>query len=239
MPTILVTRPQKQANMLADLLRQMGYNCVISSLLTLAPTHTPMPSSPPPEAVMITSSNVFDFAPNLSSLTSLPCFCVGKRTAESARLAGFNNVYYTSSDGQVLAALISETLPASAHIMHIAARDIASAGQHALLESGYNVTIWPVYQADTANILTTEAQALINNGAIDAVMLFSARTAETFGQLLRRNGLEGCGQRMFCLGLSEATLAPLAGLTWRGMAAALVPTEESMIECLKQHCPIA
>ncbi|MDX2027921.1 MAG: uroporphyrinogen-III synthase [Alphaproteobacteria bacterium] len=242
MVNILITRPQAASEKLAQELGRAGYDGVIEPLLTIVPSALPMPDAENPQAVMITSGNVFEVLDkdSIENLLPLPCFCVGPRTADKARDFGFRDVRHSDSDGTALAQLIGESLAEkTSPILHIAAQDIDSGGQDELQRLGYQVAIWPLYVALAAGQLSGGTTSLLAQRKIDAVLVFSVRTAETLVALLKQRGLEACCESLTAIGLSESVAEALRVLRWRSLAAAPEPSEESVIACLRQLHPVS
>ena len=238
MTTVLITRPQKQADELAWLLREMGYVATTSPLLSITPTETPAPPHESVGAVMFTSGNALDVPADYSDLTDLPCFCVGATTARLARARHFTNVIYSQGDGAILATLITEKLTTPQKILHIAGRDVTSAAHDVLRDRGYPTVPWTVYQADAATEFTPAALEALQNHKVTAALLYSPRTATTLVKLLSGNGLSDYTANITAIGISEAACAPLSSLTWSKVVASPLPNEEFILQCLKQHCPV-
>jgi uroporphyrinogen-III synthase len=242
MPSVLLTRPQKDSEQAARRLTQLGYECVIEPLLTIRPVSTPAPALDNPQAVMITSAHALDCLDRAvcasAGLLRLPCFCVGPASGAAAEAFGFASVHETAGDGGQLAQKIRQTLDAkNGDILHIAGRDIDSKGRDELERSGYAVRIWVVYAADLAEALSPATVGLWREQKLDAALLFSTRTAATLKTLVLRHGLEACCAGVIALGISEAVLTALDGLSWRRLDAAPSPTEDAVFQRLQTLLP--
>lgn len=242
MPSVLITRPQTAAEFLAQQLQDRGYEGVIEPMLHIQSTDMPQPDIADIQALMITSANALTALDigsyEVEGLLNIPCFCVGPRTAEKANLFGFRKTYNSSSDGEALAQLISQSLPNKKKaILHVAGRDTDSKAHDALQSLGFTVARWPIYQAVVATELNPYTIKRLREQRLDAVTVFSVRTAETLKALLLKHGLEACCQRLIAIGLSNAVRDVLAPLTWRDLVAAPQPTEESVLDCLTEILP--
>ncbi len=83
----------------------------------------PLPSGPF-DALLATSRHAFTQGPDLQRWGKrLPVFAVGRRTAEAARAAGFDDVRIGAGDGEGLATLVRLTLPRPARLLYLAGRD--------------------------------------------------------------------------------------------------------------------
>jgi len=240
MVSVLITRPQAVSLTLATELKRHGYMSFIEPMLKIVPAAGTLPNVNP-QAVMITSVNALDTiaADRIPNLLALPCFCVGARSSEKAKQFGFRHVKYSVGDGAELAQLISNTLTdKSRAILHIAGRDTASGAQDDLRQVGFEVAPWVVYTAQPVTTLTSETIKQLENQKLDAVLLFSKRSAETFVFLMKKHKLEAYCKTMAAIGLSKAVTAPLRSLKCRVLTSATIPSEDAMIECLKLTCPV-
>lgn len=244
MATVLLTRPRHASEALASELKHHGYDSVIEPLLVIEPLGTPMPDRTGLRAVMITSGNALEAGQGLAALFGLPCFCVGPRSAARAHALGFRDVHHAMADGVELARLIAAALPKAATdekppVLHICGQDVNSGAQDELARRGYRMIPWPVYAARPVEHLSETTADLLRQGKIDAVTVFSARTAATLKTLLQGRALEACCAGLAAIGLSEAVADALRPLPWKILAAAAAPTEEAMIASLKKICPVS
>ncbi|HEU0118327.1 MAG TPA: uroporphyrinogen-III synthase [Alphaproteobacteria bacterium] len=239
MATILLTRPQTVSAQLAKDLQRQGYKTIIEPLLTIAPTNIPRPATDA-QAVMITSSNTLaaleENNENVGDLLHRPCFTVGPRTKNRAEMFGFTNVQTTNGDSDDLAHFIASN--SKGPVLHIAGQDIDAKSHDALHNAAIEVSHWPVYTATPADTLSPHVISLIKKQEIDAVLLFSPRTAATLAKLISSNALEACCKSLIAIGLSEAVIDPLRPLNWRQLLAAPVPTEDAVITCLNAALPV-
>ena len=67
-------------------------------------------------------------------------------------------------------------------------------------------------------------------GAADAVLLFSARSAQVFADGLAKAGLSPAGLIAVCI--SEAAAKPLIGLAFKEIRIAQRPNQASLLDCL-------
>jgi uroporphyrinogen-III synthase len=240
MPSVLITRPAAASQALAESLQAHGYEAVIEPLLAIVTVPTPRPIEKT-EAVMITSGNAFEAlgARQIDDLLTLPCYCVGPRTAEKARAFGFRDVAATASDGVELARFIARARPGkSAPLLHICGRDVESKGAEELRKEGWRVVSWPVYMATPVPRFTPATKARLENKRLDAVAVFSPRSAQVLKTLLAESALEACCAGLAAICLSDAVAAELTPLPWRHLVAARAPTEDAVIACLEELCPV-
>jgi uroporphyrinogen-III synthase len=240
MVSVLITRPLAASEALAAELKREKYEPVIEPLLEIVPLAEPLPDVNV-QAVMITSPNSLDALagnPHVSRLFHLPCFCVGARTAAKAKEFGFLHVSHSSNDGRELAQLVVSSLTHNCRvILHICGRDVASTAQEELHKSSYQVTRWFVYTARKAVDFTPDTLKRFEKKKLDAVLVFSTRTADALAVLMTKHHLTGACKKMAAIGLSEAATGPLKPFSWQVLAHADMPSEDAMMECLKRICP--
>lgn len=244
MVTVLVTRPRTSSENFAQELKRHGYEGLIEPMLSIEALATPMPDIRGIQAMMITSGNALEALEagghTISELAGFPCFCVGPRTAEKARAAGFRDVHSAAGDGTELAQLIGGTLEGKGGpVLHISGQDIDSKAQDELARLGHKVVPWPVYIAEPSSNLAEPTIRLLEQRKLDAIVVFSVRTAQVLKALLAQNALEACCAGLTAIGLSETVAEALKPLPWRKLAVAARPTEEAVIECLKQTNPVS
>jgi uroporphyrinogen-III synthase len=241
MPSILLTRPQADSEHLAHQIAKLGYDGAIEPLLSILPVVTPRPDIANLQAVMLTSAHALDFLDRAQAETlfNYTCFCVGAHTAAAAELFGFQKTLTAAGDGSALANQMKQTLnPKAGAILHIAGRDTDSRGREELLQAGFAVRPWITYVAETSQALSATTLRLLHARQLDAVLLFSTRTAETLTHLIRHHNVETCCETMIALGISEAVRKALSPLPWRLTEAAPLPTEDAMLERLQKLLPI-
>lgn len=244
MVSVLITRPQASAEFLAYELQLRGYAGIIEPLLSIVSTDMPQPDLSEIQALMITSANALtaleagDY--ELDSLLSMPCFCVGPRTAEKASLFGFRKIYSSASDGTALAQLISQSLHNKKKaVLHITGRDTDSKAHDTLQSLGFAVQPWPIYQAVPTRQLSPHSVRLIQENKVGVVTVFSVRTAETLKAMLQKYKLEACCKELIAIGLSSAVTDTLSSLAWRKLITAPTPTEDAVLDCLTEALPLS
>ena len=90
---VVVTRPQRDSERTAALLRARGHDVLVASLMRVEPLAADLAGTW--GAIIVTSANAPDAIagnPMREALTRLPLFAVGQRSADAARQAGFVNV---------------------------------------------------------------------------------------------------------------------------------------------------
>ena len=99
MKRVLVTRSEPGASETAQRLAGLGFEPIVEPVFEIEPIEGV--TLPAFDALAFTSANGVRVFAHLNPRRDAPVFCVGARTADEARAAGFANV--TSADGDVSA----------------------------------------------------------------------------------------------------------------------------------------
>jgi uroporphyrinogen-III synthase len=229
---VLVTRPRDQALELTDRLAARGDTALIEPLLTIERLADVVPQLDGVQALVLTSANAA-FA--LSAwATQLPLFAVGAATAGAARRAGCATVIAAAGGGTDLARLIGERCrPEDGALLHLSGAEVRPELGEELVATGFALRRQVVYEAHPARALSPAAVATIGRRAVDAVLLFSARTARIFVELIARHQLQDQLAAAAAICLSAAVAQPCRALLWRAIYLAARPTESALLEALE------
>jgi uroporphyrinogen-III synthase len=226
---ILITRPIEDAKPLADALEERGIEVLIEPLLEIRHLEDAEIDLDGVQALLFTSANGVRAFAALSPRRDLKVFAVGDGSADAARQAGFPDVESANGDLEALAALVVDRLKAEDGILFHAAGTVTAGDLKARLEGlGYQVRRAQLYEAKIATALSTETRANLTLGGIDAVLLFSPRTASTFADLWRTAGSPSLG-RIHALCLSAAVAREIGNLGWAAVEIADRPDLPSML----------
>lgn len=226
---ILITRPIEDARPLADALEERGIEVLIEPLLEIRHLEDAEIDLQGVQALLFTSANGVRAFAALSPRRDLKALTVGDGSAEVARQAGFGTVESAKGDVEALAALVVDRLKAEDGILFHAAGTVTAGDLKSRLEGlGYRVRRAQLYEAKIASALSTETRANLTLGGIDAVLLFSPRTASTFAELWRAAGAPSLA-RMHALCLSAAVAREIGNLGWAGVEIADRPDLPSML----------
>jgi len=226
---ILITRPIEDARPLAEALEERGIEVLIEPLLEIRHLDDAEIDLDGVQALLFTSANGVRAFAALSPRRDLKVFTVGDGSADAARQAGFPHVESAKGDVEALAALVVDRLKAEDGVLFHAAGTVTAGDLKARLEGlGYQVRRAQLYEAKIATALSTETRANLTLGGIDAVLLFSPRTAVTFAELWRSAGSPSLA-RIQALCLSAAVAREIGSLGWAGVEIADRPDLPSML----------
>ena len=105
-PRVLVTRPEPEASRTSARLAALGYDPLVLPLFQIVALEPDVSALPAGAGIVaVTSANaVRHVAVNIvAAVKDVACFCVGAKTAEAARVAGFANVVEGGGDAESLA----------------------------------------------------------------------------------------------------------------------------------------
>ena len=239
---VLVTRMRPEADHLADLLAAQGHEALVEPLLEIRPVEGDPASLlgdlAEVQALLFTSANGVRAFAALSDVRSLPVFAVGDSTAAAAREAGFDQVESAGGDVEDLAVLVGRRLdPTQGALFHAAARQVAGDLKGALEARGFALRRAVLYEAVAVSTLSPATLDALRARDIDAVLLFSPRTGETFVRLVREHDLIASLVPCRAVCLSAAVAATVDALDWAGVEVAEQPTQEALLASLQRIAP--
>ena len=239
--SVLVLRPQPEADETAEALRARGHAVVVSPLLAVRPGDPP--PSGPFDAVAVTSPRALPALAQLPAVTEgpgarPPLFAVGERCAALAEAAGWR-VAAVAADARGLVAPLADHLVAlladhrtpagdAPRTLYAAPAEPAFDLAGALRARGADVTAWTAYRT-VPRPLTAEARAALREGA--SVLLSSPRIAEAFAQAWRALDPAPRGQTRL-LAISPAAARPMAKLQGVRVEIAGAATLAGLLELL-------
>jgi len=193
---VLLTRPRAQAEESAERLRAAGHSVIIAPILEIHPVPGATISLEGVQALVVTSANGAHYGFARLAGGDPPVFCVGERTAEAARRAGIEAPHSAAGDAEALADAIAERLvPEDGALLHLCGRDRKARLKDRLERAGFALREEVVYEARQSGDMPEAANRALEEGDIDLVLLYSARSARCFRALAEprfTTALAGC-----------------------------------------------
>ncbi len=229
---VLVTRPLEDANTTAAQLSARGHSALISPLLSVVEFAGPPVDLSGVQAILATSANGVRALARRNIDRNLPVFAVGPQTAKEARDAGFSLVRDANGDLNALAESITLwTSPDKGTLLH--ASGVDGAGKLATLLEGRGFTVrTETLYAVSAAPLTAEARKALSERLVDAVMLYSPRSARLFQDVVKDDGLEAGLDFITAVCISAATAQMVMPLSFKEIRIAESPNQDAMLACL-------
>lgn len=189
---LLLTRPLAQSQKTADALSARGHTCLIEPLLSVRqlPTEPPFGSF---DGLVLTSTNAVEKAAAIwpeQARINLPVFTVGAATSLRAQEAGFKNCLSANGSAPDLIEPIVKW--AKGHqdgnqlqLLYPCAKQVSHDMVLLLEHHAIRCVDWPVYETAEVNGFSATARDAIINNKLDGILLFSAKTARCFSQLVQ------------------------------------------------------
>jgi uroporphyrinogen-III synthase len=229
---VLITRPRERAQEIAQELARRGDTALIEPLLTIEPVVGAAPDLDGVQAIVLTSARA---APALGAgAKALPVFAVGDATAAAAHAAGCDEVHSAGGTATDLARLIAARCrPEGGALLHLSGEQVREELAQVLATEGFDLRRQVVYRAVAARALAPSTVEALKTRQIDAVLLFSPRSASIFVELVGRHGLRDRLADTAAICLSRAVAEPCRELIWQAIHVAARPELGALLEALE------
>ncbi len=225
---VMITRPRADAEALAALLAERGIETLIEPLLEIVAIAGRALDLEAVQALLLTSANGARALAETTDRRDLALFAVGPATAAAARAEGFASVATAGGDVAALSRLVEARLDKSAGVLlHVSGSAVAGDLAGRLTAAGFATRRAVLYEAQPSSALSDAAVAAIAEGRIDAVLLFSPRTAASFVRLAGQASLALGRLRALCLSPAVAQHAETA--PWGEIAVAARPELDALL----------
>lgn len=237
---VLVTRPYPDNEATAAKLRARGLKVLLAPMLRFEPIAFHDDPDARYDAVVVTSSNALRaLAPQFAEtrLLHLPLFAVGEQTAATAHAMGFGEV--VSADGDALAlqdrlmeSVRAKQLKKTSRLLYLAGAELSRDLAGELDRRGFRVETRTTYRMVALPTLPREACEAFATGGLIAVLHYSRRSAATFLEAVRTEGIE-----ISALAVAQCCMSGNIGAVLREAGAmqvmvAATPDENALFEVL-------
>lgn len=233
MPTLLLTRPEADAEALAAALADLGVDSLVAPMMDVV--HIP---GPPLEldnvsGLLLTSANGVRALAARTDIRDIPVFAVGDATAKAAKTAGFVSVTSAGGDVDDLAEVVANAcVPGNGVLLHAAGSVTAGDLAGRLEYIGYQVWREMLYEARPRDVMPKAVRSAIADGRIDGVVLYSPRTARIFDRLVDAAGLRKNVSDMVLFALSANVDMASAG-PWAERHISAAPKQEALLHTIR------
>ena len=225
---VLITRPRDDSAVIAARLADLGHRPLVAPLLEPRWFDGAELDLAAIAAILVTSANGVRALVRRTPRRDVPVFAVGPQTTQEARAAGFARVENADGDARALAAAVPRWLaPDAGTLLHVCGEDSIGHLAEDLSALGYAVCRETLYAVDTVPLAQVAMQAL-REGALDAALFFSPRSARIF--LDQAVGLPLTGVTAFCI--SSATAAILPQGRFGAVRVAAKPNQDALLALL-------
>jgi uroporphyrinogen-III synthase len=154
--------------------------------------------------------------------------------AQWASTGGWRRVLVADGDASTLTALVRDVLPTDAGgLLHLSGEEVKPGISEALIAAGYDYRRVVVYRATAAAMLAPRTIQVLSENRMDAVLLFSPRTAAIFRDLVGAAGLDDHLGGTIGLCLSDDVAARISALSWRDIVVAPRRSQEALLAHLE------
>ena len=237
---VLVTRPYPDNEATAAKLRARGLEVLLAPMLRFEPIAFHDDPDARYDAVVVTSSNALRaLAPQFAEtrLLHLPLFAVGEQTAATARAMGFGQVVSANGDALALQDRLIESVRAkqlkkTSRLLYLAGADLSRDLAGEWDRRGFRVETRTTYRMVAVSTLPREACEAFATGGLIAVLHYSRRSAATFLEAVRTEGIE-----ISALAVAQCCMSGNIGAVLREAGAmqvmvAATPDENALFEVL-------
>ena len=232
---LIITRPQEDAEPLADELAALGVENLLAPLLSIEVSGTETPDLSGVSALLLTSANGVRAFAHLSKERTMPLYAVGEASALAAKKVGFKNIESAGGNVETLAKLVCKKLDfRDGAVLHIAGSTMAGDLAGILGQSGFDYRRVQLYHAKAVKNLTPQCLIAIKDALVDGVILYSPRTARALMDLLIKAGLDDCTWQLSAFCLSEAVAAEIAAYKWARIVVSETPDQASLVKSVRE-----
>jgi uroporphyrinogen-III synthase len=223
---VLVTRAEPGASETAERLKALGHEPVVEPMFAIEPMPAALPAF---DALAFTSANGVRVFARLSERRDVPVFCVGGRTTEAARDAGFANAVSADGDVAALIDLIESRTLTGARLLHSGNETSRGDLAGTLTARGRTAAFVPTYRAVPIQRPGPALAAhLEGRASFNAVLAHSPRGAEILAGFLAQSANRA---RFSLAAMSSAAAAPLAAFA-ECIEIATTPDEAALLAAL-------
>lgn len=239
---IAITRPENVAHVFGGGLKRAGFSVFYEPLLTIEPVKLGKnaPDISACHAVIFTSAQAVSAFLGIylaQDLSHLCAYCVGAATAQALQDAGFIDVRSADGDVHALYALIKgEKRPPGARMIYFCAQKVAQPLDSWLRADGCEVESCVLYDARPVSMLSDAFLELVKAKKLAAITFFSARTANAFAALWKKEKSAISLENVKILCISERTAKCVQADISTGTYIAQHPDANHMHQLVCQQC---
>lgn len=236
---LIVTRPQSDGDKLKSRLQANGHTASVVPLLTIQIDDSAAIPDNPWQAIAVTSANALTALASTGiskKLKAAPVFAVGPASARLAGELDFSDVRQATGDMIALQGLMKQELKTEAGPILYLTGKVRSGDLAADLRShGFSVERVELYEAVAATQFPAHANETIRSGKADAVVLYSARTADIWLHLVKQSDLQVEAAKLTHFCLSQVVVEKIRSGLGRNVSIVIPgnPDDDSMLEAVE------
>jgi uroporphyrinogen-III synthase len=215
---ILLTRPKKLSQTIAQNPTKKNLSFLIQPLFSVVPTDNFQPINQKLQAVLITSVAAVFALEKFEIKKDILVLAVGKKTADAIKKLGYQNVLSANNSAASLLDLALEKLSKNNAkeknlVVYLAGEKITLDLAAKLSEQNFNAKKIVVYKTVEVKKFSHTTISGIKNGDIDEIWIYSKNSLEIFYKLAQKHNLLECLSqiKILCLSKKIAELAKKIG----------------------------
>lgn len=240
---VLVTRAEEQGRATGKRLEAAGHDAVTAPLTRTVLDGDTEITLDGVQALLVTSVNAVTalcLRSDADAFRALPTFAVGDRTARAAQDRGFQNTVSASGNRHDLVALVAARLdPLDGPILWAAGEDRTADLEDELVARGFSVRAVVVYRIEPVETLPEGVADDLRSGRIDAVAVYSPKSAEILVDALAARGITGETSSFRIHAISEAAAEPLRRAGFDRVVVAARPDEPGLLVTFVQSSDVS
>ncbi len=187
------------------------------------------------QGLVFTSANGIEVFAALSPVRDLPVYTVGAGTQKKAFQNGFDYVKLNEGEGgaiglsSYLQSLLAQgKISADKPLLHPCGVDV----KMPVSVPGMTVEQLPIYKAEKMKVLPPEIMDTLDARTIEAILFYSARTAEAFVSLLEKCERTELVSSIKALCISDSVVKSCEDLPWKNVQVAARADGKAMIDLI-------
>ena len=245
MSLILLTRPLADCQKLANELANMGFETMFEPLMEIKFFDNIVIDLTDIQALLFTSANGVHAFSKLSNTRDLTAYCVGDSTSKTAKSYGFSHILNANGDVNDLADIIINNANINdGGLYHAAASIVAGELSRLLTAKSFKYQRAILYQAIYSKKLHDDTITAISNQKINAILLFSPRTAITLLENIKKASLINAALMekfaeisLFCL--SQNVKDQIDSINWKEIVISNKPTQAALLNLVKERMGVS
>ena len=228
---IAITRPEEDAGPLTAKLEALGHQVIAAPMMAIRRRDHVVIADLPYQAIAVTSANGIRALPHPQRFLMFRILTVGPQSLAAAAALGFKAEAHGGDVNGLAAFIAAELDPQAGPILYLSGAETAGDLEAQLTSAGFDCRRVVLYDAVPAQSLGG-AEPALRESTIDAVLLYSPRTARIWRELVTASGLQhqAAAIRYLCLSRNVAAVLPDK---WK-VAVAASPDEAAMLALLEQ-----
>ncbi|PZQ45259.1 MAG: hypothetical protein DI551_07895 [Micavibrio aeruginosavorus] len=236
---IAIVRSGEDAPEIEAAIREAGRIPLFEPILKIEPIDVDLPEIEQGEALVFTSGHAIEVFAERSGRRNIPVYTVGRNTADIARQNGFTNIVNAAGTVDDLAEILKIVAKSGEiDLIYLRGEDVSQDLRGILNKNGVNLREFTLYRAILADSLSLALLKAIDQRALEAVMLFSARGALALAELLEQYDRAGRMRTTKALCIGDSVVQSVSVLPFERVLVSSKPDRHGMIELITQLPPL-